>query len=70
VHLLFIVYIAQPGIARIRSVSVSRSDLVRQNGGTFIGHAQITRDIPNALADQLEEFKRRSQEVEEGMPMH
>ena len=42
--------------------------LVGQNIDTFIGNARINGDFPDALAEQLEDLKRRSQEAEEDLP--
>ena len=42
--------------------------LVGQNIDTFIGNARLKGDFPEALADQLEDLKRRSQEAEEDLP--
>ncbi len=42
--------------------------LVGQNIDTFIGNARLKGDFPEALADQLEDLKRRSQEIEEDLP--
>jgi hypothetical protein len=42
--------------------------LVGQNIDTFIGNARINVDFPDRLAEQLEEWKRRSQEAEEDLP--
>jgi hypothetical protein len=44
------------------------SVLVGQNIDTFIGNAHINRDFPEALAEQLEDLKRSSQEAEEDLP--
>ena len=41
--------------------------IVGQNIDTFIGNARITTDFPDTLAEQVEEFKRRSQEAEEDL---
>jgi hypothetical protein len=42
--------------------------VVGANIDTFIGNARITGDFPDALAEQLEDLKRRSQEAEEDLP--
>jgi len=42
--------------------------LVGQSIDIFIGNARITGDFPEALAEPLEELKRRSQEAEEDLP--
>jgi hypothetical protein len=42
--------------------------VVGANIDTFIGNARINRDFPEALAEQLEDLKRRSQEAEEDLP--
>jgi hypothetical protein len=42
-------------------------DLVARNPDTVGGNPRITGDIANALADQLEAFKRRRQEAEAPM---
>ena len=42
--------------------------IVGQNIDTFIGNARVNGDFPDTLAEQLEEFKRRSQEAEEDLP--
>jgi len=42
--------------------------LIGQNIDTFIGNARINADFPDRLAEQLEEWKRRSQEAEEDLP--
>jgi len=41
--------------------------IVGQNVDMFIGNAHSKGDFPDDLAAQLEDFKRRSQEVEEGL---
>jgi hypothetical protein len=38
--------------------------LVGQNIDTFIGNARVSGDFPDALADEPEELKRRSQDAE------
>jgi hypothetical protein len=47
---------------------MSDSHLVGQNIDTFIGNARLNGDFPAALAEQLEDLKRRSQEAEEDVP--
>jgi hypothetical protein len=47
---------------------VTHCTLVGQNIDTFIGNARVGGEFPEALADQLEELKRRSQEAEEDLP--
>jgi hypothetical protein len=42
--------------------------LVGANIDTFIGNARIQGEFPEALAEQLEDLKRRSQEAEEDLP--
>src|SRR6476469_9510546 len=42
--------------------------LVGQSIDIFIGNARITGDLPEVLAEPLEELKRRSQEAEEDLP--
>jgi hypothetical protein len=42
--------------------------LVGANIDTFIGNARLNGDIPDNLADQIEELKRQSQEAEEDIP--
>jgi hypothetical protein len=42
--------------------------LVGANIDTFIGNARLRGDFPDALAAQLEELKRRSQDAEEDLP--
>src|SRR4029079_12219071 len=46
---------------------MSHCALVGQNIDTFIGNARLQGDFPFALAEQLEELKRRSQEAEEDL---
>jgi hypothetical protein len=41
---------------------------VGQNIDTFIGNARVGGEFPEALADQLDDLKRRSQEAEEDLP--
>jgi hypothetical protein len=41
--------------------------VVGQNIDTFIGNARVNSDFPAELAEQLEEFKRRSQDAEEDL---
>jgi hypothetical protein len=42
--------------------------LIGENIDTFIGNARINVEFPDRLAEQLEEWKRRSQEAEEDLP--
>ena len=42
--------------------------IVGMNIDTFIGNARINGDLPDALAEQLEEVKRQRQEAEEDLP--
>ncbi len=44
------------------------ASVVEQNIDTFIGNARIHGDFPAALAEQLEDLKRRSQDTEEDIP--
>jgi len=47
--------------------SPAQPGVVGQNIDTFIGNARLTGDFPAELAEQLEEFKRRSQDAEEDL---
>ena len=47
---------------------MSHCTLVGQNIDTFIGNARVHGEFPDTLAAQLEDLKRRSQEVEEDIP--
>ncbi len=51
----------------MRTISTLAS-VVGQNIDTFIGNARIHGDFPAALAEQLEDLKRRSQGTEEVIP--
>lgn len=47
---------------------MSHCTLVGQNIDTFIWNARVGGEFPEALADQLEDLKRRSQEAEDDLP--